>query len=223
MQDAGKALTPRPSQASRHKPHLIPQQGQGEHPPLEEDVGSSSPAGPSPSQATRSAHVSASGASGCERSPGERGAGGQLRGAPVTPTHPGPTGRTHSPQKGAQRGWGRRACCAPCECPSPRRQRTGRSPGRRCTCSGSPPPARCNHHRSHWGAPCCGAPPARTGGGGPAGTPSSLQGGQRVGRLVSHRELPPLPPPRHYHGAITVSRPQHHSSDTKSTGIQWFK
>lgn len=126
----------------------------------------------------------------------------------LAPTHR----RPHSPQRSAQRGWGRRACCAPGACPSPRRQSTGRSQGRRCTCSGSPPPAHYNHHRSHWGVPCFGAPPEHTGGGDPSGTPSSLQGGWRAGDSVSHEESAL--------GGRQSEGPQCHPSDTESTRIQ---
>lgn len=150
-------------------------------------MGSSCPVGPSPRRATHNAHVSASGASGYGRNPGEEeaeGSAGLGHGAPAISHSPQPIGRLCSPQRGARWGWGRRACCAPCACPSPRSQHTGRSRGRHCTCSGSPPPARCNHRRSRWGVLWCEAHPEHKGGGGPAGTPSSLQGGQscEVGR-----------------------------------------
>ena len=114
------ALTCHPSEASRHNPHLIPWQGQGGHPLPEEDVGSSSPVCPSPRQATQSAHVSASGASGCEGSPRKgqaEGQGGASQGAPATRRPP--TGRPHSPQRSAQWGWGRPACRAPGAGPCP--------------------------------------------------------------------------------------------------------
>lgn len=64
-------------------------------PPPEEAEGSNSQEGPFPSQAIQSAHASASGASGCERSPGEKEAGGQAvlgQGTPTTHTHPGQQG-----------------------------------------------------------------------------------------------------------------------------------
>lgn len=85
------ALTSHHSEASRHNPHLIPWQDQGGRPLPEEDGGSSSPGGPSPSQATQSAHVSASGASGCEKSPRKgqaEGQGGVSRGLPLPGAHP---------------------------------------------------------------------------------------------------------------------------------------
>ena len=206
------ALTSHHSEASRHNPHLIPWQDQGGRPLPEEDVGSSSPVGPSPSQATQSAHVSASGASGCERSPRKGQAGGKVvsvRGLLLPGAHPQETPLT---SEKCPKGLGRRACCAPGACPSPRRQSTGRSQGRRCTCSGSPPPAHYNHHRSHWGVPCFGAPPEHTGGGDPSGTPSSLQGGWRAGDSVSHEESAL--------GGRQSEGPQCHPSDTESTRIQ---
>ena len=184
------ALTCHPSEASRHNPHLIPWQGQGGHPLPEEDVGSSSPVCPSPRQATQSAHVSASGASGCEGSPRKgqaEGQGGASQGAPATRRPP--TGRPHSPQRSAQWGWGRPACRAPGAGPCPRRRNTGRSQGRRCTCSASPPRARYSRHRSRWGAPCFWAPPGHTGGADPSGTPSSLQAGWRAETLGEPRRI----------------------------------
>lgn len=101
------ALTSHHSEASRHNPHLIPWQGQGGRPLPEEDVGSSSPVGPSPSQATQSAHVSASGASGCERSPRKgqaEGQGGASQGAPATRRPPtgGPTHLREVPEGAGQ-------------------------------------------------------------------------------------------------------------------------
>lgn len=185
-----RALTSHPSEASRYNPHLIPWQGQGGHPLPEEDVGSSSPVGPSPSQANQSAHVSASGASGYERSPRKgqaKGQGGASQGTPAT-RHP-PTGRPHSPQSSAQRGWGRPACRAPGAGPCPHRRSTGHSQDRCCTCSGSPPRAHYNRHRSRWGAPCFGAPPEHTGGADPSGTPSSLQAGWRAETLGEPRRI----------------------------------
>lgn len=101
---------------------------------------------------------------------------------PCTRCPPQPGEKPHSPLRRARRCRGRQACYAPDAGPFPHRQHTGHSPGRRCTCSGSPPLAHCNRHRSHWGAPGHVVPPERMGGGGPADTPSSLQGGQRAMR-----------------------------------------
>ena len=133
--------------------------------------------------------------------------GDSLRPRP-TPGPPQPSGKPYSPRRRAQRWWGRQACCALCASPSPHRQHTSHSPGRRCICSGSPPPAHCNHHRSRWGAPCCGVPPEHMGGGGPAGTPSSLQEGQRAKRW-DPRSLPFITTI-----GLSVSRPQPYSPES---------
>lgn len=186
LQDIGKALqVPRSSHLTLRdqetKAHRIPRWGWSGHPPPEVAVGSSCQVGPFPRRATRNAHVSASGTSGYGRNPGGEEAEGPVgpgQGAPAILHSPRPTGRLYSPQRGARWGWGRRACCAPCVCPSPRSQHTGRSRGRCCTCSGSPPPAHCNHHISHWDVPWYEAHPEHKAGGDPAGTPSFLQGEQ---------------------------------------------
>lgn len=80
-------------QLTSQKPHLLLPWGWSGHLRSEGAVGSSSLAGPSPSQATQSARVSASGASGCERNPGRsqqrgRAVSGQGVSCLPTPTKP---------------------------------------------------------------------------------------------------------------------------------------
>lgn len=120
------------------------------------------------------------------------------QGAPSSPSPARSVLAPASPQRRARRGRGTRACCAHGAGPSPRRRSTGRSPGTRCTCSGSPPRAHCTRHRSRRGAPGRGAPPEHTGGGGPADTPSSLQVGphtNRSSRLGGFQSAGPWPCP----------------------------